>query len=94
MILLLVGSTEAGRQQKSWWSIICHCRINWLTWHNNGVSLEEDLSISVLRFDRSFFVPDFQAIMRKVKNRVILQMLIFFLFFLFLSFFFFFFGGG
>ncbi|WVZ24332.1 hypothetical protein V8G54_002876 [Vigna mungo] len=66
MILLLVGSTEAGRQQKSW-SIIYHCRINWLTWHNNGVPLEEDLSISVLQFDRSFFIPDFQAIMRIVK---------------------------
>lgn len=66
MILLLVGSTEAGRQQKSW-SIICHCRINWLTRHNNGVPLEEDLSISVLQFDRSFFVPDFQAFMRIVK---------------------------
>ncbi|XP_047156949.1 vesicle-associated protein 1-1-like, partial [Vigna umbellata] len=52
---------------KSRGGIICHWLINWLPWHNNGVPLEEDLSSSVLQFDRSFFVPDFQAIMRKVK---------------------------
>jgi len=67
MILLLVGSTEAGRQQKSWWSLICHRHINWLAWHNNGVSLEEDLSISVLHFIIVSLFLTIQAIMRKVK---------------------------
>ena len=72
IILLPVGATEEGRQQKSWWSLICHCRINWLAWHNYGVSHEDNLSISAIQsftivFDLSFFVPTIQAIMRKVK---------------------------
>eukprot|EP00256_Glycine_max_P061575 XP_014630800.1 vesicle-associated protein isoform X2 [Glycine max] len=71
-LVRIYRATEEGRQQKSWWSLICHCRINWLAWHNYGVSHEEDLSISAIQsftivFDLSFFVPTIQAIMRKVK---------------------------
>lgn len=64
--LLLVGATEAGSQQKSWWSPIGLCRINWHTWHNYGVSHEEDLSISAIGsfnivFNPSFLVPDYSS---------------------------------
>ena len=45
VILLLAGPTETRKQQKSWGCVHGHCHINWFTWHNNGISHEEKLSI-------------------------------------------------
>lgn len=54
--LLLVGAAETWRQQKSWWSVIYLCHINWLTWHNHGVSHEEDLRIWSIWFHHRFLL--------------------------------------
>lgn len=45
MILWSAGHAETGKQQKSWGCLDGHCHINWFTWHNYGVSHEEDLSL-------------------------------------------------
>lgn len=49
MILLLAGSAETGKQQKSWGYLDGLCHNNWFTWHNYGVSLEEELSFFEIR---------------------------------------------
>lgn len=49
IILQLVGTPEAWRQQKSWWRIIHICHFGWLGWHCFGVRDEEIISICPLQ---------------------------------------------